>query len=88
MVDKITMMDLNKALHELGARPTRGEIKDMIWEVDDDLDGAISEKEFDTTYRRCIMENSSLEPRKFYNLMVFLMFDKEERGKITAEDTL
>ena len=58
MREKITMMDLNKALHDLGARPTRGDIKDMIWEVDDDLDGMISYKEFDTTYRRCIMENS------------------------------
>ena len=60
----------------------------MIWEVDDDLDGMISRQEFDTMYKRCIDDMSGLEPCKFYNLVQFKMFDKENRAKVTVEDTL
>ena len=60
----------------------------MIWEVDDDLDGMISKKEFETMYKRCTIDQSGLEPRKFFNLVLFLMYDSNNRGKITVEDTL
>jgi hypothetical protein len=42
-------------------------------------------------YKRCISDESGLEPRKLYNLVVFLMYDKDETkigGKVTVEDTL
>lgn len=42
-------------------------------------------------YKRCISDQSGLEPRKLYNLVVFLMYDKDDKnytGKITVEDTL
>lgn len=60
----------------------------MIWEVDDDLDEMISHEEFETMYKRCIHNENGLEPRKFFNLVVFLMYDKHFLGKVTAEDTL
>ena len=60
----------------------------MIWEVDDDLDGKINKEEFETMYRRCIAKNSFYEPRKFFNLVQFLMYDKEFSGKVTVEQTL
>lgn len=39
-------------------------------------------------YKRCISDESGLEPRKLYNLVVFLMFDKEFKGRVSVEDTL
>ena len=72
----------------MGARPTRAEVKDFIWEVDDDLDGAISQEEFDVMYKRCISDDSGLEPRRFFNLVQFLMYDKEFKGQVTVEETL
>ena len=60
----------------------------MIWEIDDDLDRHVSEDEFEKMYKRCISDESGLEPRKLYNLVVFLMYDKNFRGRITVEDTL
>jgi Ca2+-binding EF-hand superfamily protein len=57
-------------------------------EVDDDLDKHVSRVEFDKMYKRCISDQSGLEPRKLYNLVVFLMYDKEFKGKVTVEDTL
>ena len=86
--DKITMYDINKALHHLGAHPTWGEIKEMIWEVDDDLDGMINYDELITMYKRCSKDESGLEPKKFFNLVLFLMYDKDNKAKIIVEDTL
>ena len=63
----------------------------MIWEVDDDIDGYVSEEEFIKMYKRCWQDKANLEPRKLYNLVLFLMFDfskKEPKGKIIIEDTL
>ena len=57
-------------------------------EVDDDLDGYVSSKEFDTMYKRCISDVTGLEPRKLFNLVQFLMYDKTFRGKVTVEETL
>ena len=63
----------------------------MIWftqEVDDDLDGYVSKQEFETMYKRCISDMLDLEPRQLYNLVTFLMYDKDFRGRVTIEETL
>lgn len=39
-------------------------------------------------YKRCIIDKSGLEPKSLFHLVEFLMFDKNERLKITIEDTL
>ena len=56
--------------------------------MDDDLDGFVSRKEFDTMYKRCISDQSGLEPRKLFNLVQFLMYDKKFKGRVTVEETL
>ena len=60
----------------------------MIWEVDDDADGYVSREEFMTMYTRCISDKTSLEPRGFFNLVQFLMYDKTFKGRVTVEETL
>mmetsp|Transcript_114900 Transcript_114900/g.246926 ORF Transcript_114900/g.246926 Transcript_114900/m.246926 type:complete len:86 (-) Transcript_114900:582-839(-) len=57
------------------------EISLMIWEVDDDLDGRISEEEFLNCYKRILLDEEFLEPRKFYNLIEFLMYNLYEVEK-------
>ena len=39
-------------------------------------------------YKRCIFDKTGLEPRNFFNLVQFLMYDLACRDKITVEDTL
>ena len=39
-------------------------------------------------YKRCIFDKTGLEPRNFFNLVQFLMYDLACRNKITVEDTL
>lgn len=61
----------------------------MIWEVDDDIDGVVSWKEYIKMYKRCTRDKENLEPRKLFNLVTFLMYDsKEFKGRIIEEDTL
>lgn len=64
------------------------EVKLIIWEVDDDLDGYVSREEFQVMYKRCISDETGLEPRKLFNLVQFLMYDSSFKGRVTVEETL
>ena len=86
--DKIGPMDVARTLQFLGLRPSKSEVDLIIWEVDDDLDGYVNKLEFQTMYKRCISDELNLEPRKLYNLVQFLMYDKTFRGTVTVEETL
>lgn len=85
---KIGLMDLVRVLQFLGCKPTKAEVSLIIWEVDDDLDGYVSKEEFQRMYKRCIGDETGLEPRKLFNLVQFLMYDKTFRGRVTVEETL
>ena len=85
---KVTSGDLSRALRKMESAPTKSEVANMIWEVDDDLDGMINKEEFLTMYKRWISDKTGLEPRKFFNLVQFLMYDEKFRGKVTVEETL
>ncbi len=39
-------------------------------------------------YKRCISDETGLEPRKLFNLVQFLMYDKTFKGRVTIEETL
>lgn len=56
--------------------------------MDDDLDGFVSKEEYQTMYKRCISDKTGLEPRKLFNLVQFLMYDKTFKGRVTVEETL
>ena len=77
-----------KVLNFLGLKPLKSEVALIIWEVDDDLDGMISWEEYETMYKRSISDVTGLEPRKLFNLVQFLMYDKSFKGKVTVEETL
>ena len=55
----------------------------MVWEVDEDLDGYVSREEFEIMYKRCVSDKTGLEPRKLFNLVQFMMYDKTNSGKVT-----
>lgn len=62
----------------------------MIWEVDEDLDLKIRWKEYEMMFKKCMKDErdrKGLEPRALFNLVRFMMFDNQQKGLITAEDT-
>lgn len=88
--NKIGPGDVLKVLLFLGLKPLKSEVALIIWEVDDDLDGYVSREEFQIMYKRCKSDETEtgLEPRKLFNLVQFLMFDKTFKGTVTVEDSL
>ena len=85
---KISPMDLAEALKTLGKRCTKKEIYDMIWEVDEDLDGCVDWDEMRIMFERNITDRTGLEPSKLFNLVQFMIFDQDENGLVSVDETM
>ncbi|CAG9329637.1 unnamed protein product [Blepharisma stoltei] len=85
---KFGWQEVSRVLHELGCRQSKQEVQLMVWEVDEDLDGYVSKEEFEIMYKRVVSDKTGLEPRKLFNLVQFMMYDKGNTGRVTVEDTL
>lgn len=85
---RVGVKAIRKVLRTLCDAFPKDEMDMMIWEVDENLDGYVSEVEFEKMYKRCVTDALEQEPKKLYYLVQFLMYDKEKKGYITVEDTL
>jgi Ca2+-binding EF-hand superfamily protein len=86
--NKLDWSEIADVLIKLNHKTPKQDIELWIWEVDDDLDQHVSFEEFLTMYQRCISDPTGLEPRNLFNLVQFLMYDKEFSGRISVEQTL
>lgn len=50
----------------------------MIWEVDENLDKRVDEKEFELMYKKCIEDKQHLEPKNLFFFVQYLMFCKKQ----------
>ena len=64
------------------------EVDDMIWEVDENLDGCVDWEEFLLMFRRNVSDVTGLEPFQLFNMVQFCMYDKEFTGFITVDQTM
>jgi len=85
---KLCWQEISDALTKLGHKTPKDQIELWIWEVDDDLDEMVGWEEFLTMYQRCISDSTGLEPRNLFNLVQFLMYDKDFSMRISVEQTL
>ncbi|EPR61351.1 EF hand domain-containing protein [Toxoplasma gondii TgCatPRC2] len=85
---KLSLQEISNALASLGHKMPKQEIEVIIWELDEDLDQHISWDEFLVMYQRSINDPTGLEPRSFFNLVQFLMYDTNFTGEISVEQTL
>lgn len=85
---KFSKKALRKVIRTLCNEFAKDELDNMIWEMDENLDGYISEKEFENMYKKCISDEKEEEGKKLFYLVQFLMYDKDEKHEITVEDTL
>ena len=85
---KFSFKALRKTIRNLCDEYAKDEIEQMIWEVDENSDGYVSEKEFTDMYKKCIVDDKEEEAKKLFYLVQFLMYDKENKHYITVEDTL
>ena len=85
---KITCSDILEMLKRLKVKIHKKEVQEMIWEVDDDLDGCIDWAEFRLMFTRNIMDNCGLEPSKMFNLTQFLIYDHNCNGRVSVDETM
>ena len=85
---KVDFKDLNDQLIKLDYRAKRVEVEDMIWEVDEDCDHAVSWEEFRLAFYRCRTDKTGLEPRKLFNVVEFMMHDKDSSGTIDMDECM
>ena len=64
------------------------DVQDMIWEVDEDCDQCVSWQEFQSMYRRCRNDTTGYEPRRLFNVVEFVMNDKDDSGTVSVEEAM
>lgn len=60
----------------------------MVWEVDDDADGCINWDEFRTMFYRVRDDQTGYEPRKLFNVIEFIMHDKNFNGAVDLDEAV
>jgi len=85
---KVDIDDLSAELIFLQMPFTRKEASMILWEVDDDNDGAVDWDEFRTTFYRTRDDKTGCEPRKLFHVIEFLMHDKNHNGVIDVDEVL
>jgi len=86
---KITKEQLFKTLKRLQfPNLTITVVEDMIWEVDEDCDGLLSWDEFKEMFFRVRQDKIGWEPRRLFNCVEFMMYDKDQSGAIDMDECM
>ena len=86
---KITKEQLYKTLKNLNyPKLSMAVVEDLIWEVDEDCDGCISWDEFKAMFYRVRHDKTGWEPRRLFNLVEFMMHDKDQSGSIDMDECM
>ena len=85
---KISPEKLFEHLKRLSYKCKKTDVEDMIWEVDEDCDGLISWEEFKAMFYRVRHDKTGWEPRRLFNVVEFMMHDKDQSGSIDMDECM
>jgi Ca2+-binding EF-hand superfamily protein len=86
--DKISIGDVTEMLRRLGQKPVKQDVQEMLWEVDEDLDQHLNWTEFKLMFTRNILDQTGLEAARMFNLTQFLIYDHNENGMVSVDETM
>ena len=86
--DCIREKDIAAALRDLGTRPTKQEVQEMLWEADEKDDNVIDWEEMQLLFERNLRDTSGLEPARLYHVVQFMIFDRNCNGKVSIDETM
>merc|ERR1712176_292207 len=64
--------------------------ENIVWMVDENLDGKVDWDEFTLMFERNITDDTPqrLEPSGLFNMVQFMMFDEDNSGSVTVDETM
>jgi len=65
-----------------------GAVEDIIWEVDEDANGWIDWENFVQMYIRCQNDRTGREPTRLFNLVEFMICDKDGGGTMSEDECM
>jgi len=86
---KISVADVSEMVRRLRNRvPNKIDMQEMVWEVDEDLDQCLNWPEFKLMFTRNILDITGLEPSRMFYLTQFLIYDHNENGMVSVDETM
>eukprot|EP01039_Chlorochromonas_danica_P012762 gene12762-14682_t len=80
--------DMDSSAENRQKKVSRREVEELVWEVDENLDGYLDWQEFKLMFNRNITDRTGLEPSRMFNLAQFLIYDSKNHGCITVDETM
>jgi len=84
----VTSEEIFMITRKLRSKLSLSEVSELVWEIDDSLEGRLTWANFASSYYRCRRNASGVEPRGLLYLVDFLLMDKNFSGEASVDEVM